>query len=55
MVKSVEIESDATLVTVYNPWGFDGKLYDGNTGDGLLTLTLATFRENFSAVVVSLA
>ena len=55
MVKSVEIEGGDTLVTVYNPWGFDGKLYDGNSGDGLLTLTLATFRQNFSAVVVSLA
>jgi len=55
MVKSVETDAGGTCVTVYNPWGFDGKSYDSNSGDGLLRLTLADFRRNFSAVVVSLA
>ena len=55
MVKSVEINAGTTYVTVYNPWGVDGKPYDSNAGDGLLQLTLADFRANFSTVVVSLA
>jgi len=55
MVKSVETDGGQTYVTIYNPWGVDGQVYDGNSADGLLRLTLAQFRANFSTVVVSLA
>ena len=55
MVKSVEVDAGETHVTVYNPWGFDGRSYDSNPGDGLLSLTLAQFRQAFTAVVISLA
>jgi len=55
MVKDVEVAGGQTYVTVYNPWGVDGRTYDGNYGDGLLRLTWSTFTQQFSAVVVSLA
>ena len=55
MVKSVEVNAGETHVTVYNPWGLDGRSYDSNPGDGLLRLTLDQFRVAFSTVVISLA
>ena len=55
MIKSVETVGDQTEVTVYNPWGFDGKSWDSNTSDGLLKMSLATFGENFFAVSYCMA
>ena len=55
MVKSVETDGGQTYVTVYNPWGIDGAAYDSSPYDGLIRLTLAQFRQDFSAAVVSMA
>jgi len=57
MIQSVETAGDQTEVTVYNPWGFDGKAWAGdpNTADGLLKMSLATFSENFFAVSYCMA
>jgi hypothetical protein len=55
MIQSVETAGDQTEVTVYNPWGFDGKSWDSNTSDGLLKMSLATFGENFFAVSYCMA
>ncbi len=54
-VRAVETSGGETYVTVYNPWGFDGKGTDSNPDDGLVRLTLAQFQTDFSAVVISLA
>jgi Ca2+-binding RTX toxin-like protein len=54
MVKSIEGVGDAAYVTVYNPWGVDGRSYDSNYNDGLLRLSIAKIQECFSATVVAL-
>ena len=51
MVKSVQTVSGQMLVTVYNPWGVDGRTYDSNPNDGLLVLTMAQVRQYFTAGV----
>jgi hypothetical protein len=55
MVRAMETRDGETYVTVYNPWGFDGKGTDANPNDGLVQVTLAQFQTDFSAVVISLA
>lgn len=52
-VKSIEITTAGTFVTVYNPWGYDGTNYDSNPSDGLLRLSLADFRNYFMFLTVS--
>jgi Ca2+-binding RTX toxin-like protein len=36
-----------TYITLRNPWGVDGAGNDGNTSDGLVTITAAQFMANF--------
>jgi hypothetical protein len=55
MIQSVETAGDQTEVTVYNPWGYDGKSWDSNPADGLLKMSLATFSQNFFAVSYCMA
>ncbi|MBE3069493.1 MAG: hypothetical protein IMZ66_04570 [Planctomycetes bacterium] len=55
MVKAIEVVDGQTYVTVYNPWGYDGKGFDGNSADGLIQLTLEQFQNDFSSSVISLA
>lgn len=55
VVKSVETTAEGLFVTVYNPWGFDGRSWDGNYGDALLTLSISQVHACFSTACVSLA
>ncbi len=55
MIQSIEGSGADAMVTVYNPWGYDGRTYDGDYSDGLLTLNMTQFQNSFSAVVVSSA
>jgi hypothetical protein len=55
MIQSIETTDSGTFITVYNPWGCDGKSYDSNSSDGLLRLSLATFQSQFSALAECLA
>ena len=55
VVKSVETIGADQFVTVYNPWGVDGRSWDDNYYDGLLTISIDQVQSSFSAVVVSLA
>jgi hypothetical protein len=55
MVKSAQIIGGQRYLTVFNPWGGDGRDWDSNPGDGLLTLSMEQVQTNFSAAVVSLA
>ena len=55
MVKGVETVSGTTYVTVYNPWGYDGRAADTNGSDGLIKLTMAQFQANFFLVSYCLA
>jgi DNA-binding NtrC family response regulator len=54
MIKSIEGSGSSAYVTVYNPWGIDGRSYDSNPNDGLLRLTVAQVQGCFSAVVEAL-
>jgi hypothetical protein len=54
-VQSAQNVGGAWYVTVFNVWGCDGKVWDSNPSDGLLTLTLDVFRQNFIQVSVSMA
>jgi hypothetical protein len=54
-VKAVEGTGDSAIVTVYNPWGTDGRGTDDNPSDGLVRLTMAQFQACFSSVVISAA
>jgi hypothetical protein len=56
MIKAVSVdESGQQYVTVYNPWGVDGRSWDDNYSDGLLTLTTAQVVQHFSAIVACYA
>jgi hypothetical protein len=55
VVQSVETTSEGMFVTVYNPWGFDGRSWDGNSGDGLLTLSIGQIQTYFGTACVSQA
>ena len=52
VIKSID---SAGYVTVFNPWGVDGRTWDSNYGDGLLKLSIDQIKSNFSATVSSLA
>lgn len=54
MVKSVETVNGTSYVTVYNPWGYDGRTWDSSPSDGLVTLSIAQVQQYFQAVVVGL-
>jgi len=54
-IRSVESAEDGDFVTLYNPWGVDGRYWDDNPYDGLLTLSMEDFQDAFAAVAVSLA
>ena len=54
MVKGIGTSGGTTLVTVYNPWGYDGRLADSNSSDRLITMTLAQFQRDFSTVITAL-
>ena len=50
------LEADgAQTVTLYNPWGVDGSSWDGHSGDGLLTISLDLFMQDFTAAVACMA
>ncbi|MDY6913592.1 MAG: C2 family cysteine protease [Planctomycetota bacterium] len=55
MVKSVESLGGELYVTVYNPWGVDGRSWDSNYRDGLLTLSMDMVQDAFMAITVSTA
>ena len=54
-VQSVESVNGQWMVTVYNVWGQDGKTWDSNQDDGLLTISLDMFQQNFSSLCISSA
>jgi len=54
MIKSIEGTGESAYVTVYNPWGVDGRSYDSNPNDGLLRLSMAQIQQCFSAIVIAL-
>jgi len=54
-VMSIEGSDASAYVTVYNPWGVDGKSYDSNYNDGLLRLSMSQVQACFSALVMSFA
>jgi hypothetical protein len=47
-VVAVGLQNGVLSVVMRNPWGFDGTGSDGNASDGLVTLTGAQVRLNFS-------
>ncbi len=53
VVKSVSTTGAGTFVTLYNPWGVDGRSYDSNSGDGLLVLSIADFKKYFLFICIS--
>ena len=54
-VMSVQIIDSIRCVTVYNPWGYDGGTgHDANTNDGLVTLTISDFVQQFAGVAAAL-
>jgi hypothetical protein len=53
-VKAIQGAGGSAIVTVYNPWGVDGRGSDGSN-DGLVQISMTQFQECFSAVVVSAA
>ena len=55
VVKSVESTEAGDFVTLYNPWGVDGRAWDNNYQDGLLVLSITDVQEHFFAVVMSAA
>jgi len=55
MIKSAQVVNGTSYVTVYNPWGYDGRNYDSNTSDGLVTLTIQELQNQFTALVASMA
>lgn len=48
MVKSAYSDATGQYVVVYNPWGVDGKSWDSNSSDGLMTLPIALIAANFA-------
>ncbi|MHC4716393.1 MAG: C2 family cysteine protease, partial [Planctomycetota bacterium] len=54
-VRSIEQTDEGRFVTVYNPWGVDGRSYDANYSDGMIRLNMYQFQEYFIAVVTCAA
>jgi len=55
VVQSVQTVNEQMYVTVYNTWGVDGRSWDSNYYDGLLTISIDQVINCFSAVSVSMA
>ncbi|KKL24148.1 hypothetical protein LCGC14_2418220, partial [marine sediment metagenome] len=55
VVTSLETVEGQDFVTVFNPWGVDGRSYDSNYSDGLLKLTSAQFSQYFYRLQSSVA
>ena len=55
MVKSVETAAEGTFVTVYNPWGYDGRTWDSLPSDGLLRIAADLLPTLFSSLAYSSA
>jgi hypothetical protein len=55
VVESVSQTAEGTFVTVYNPWGYDGKTWDSNPGDGLLTISVTQLKACFTTALICLA
>ena len=53
MLKSIQGSGADAMVTVYNPWGVDGRSYDNNYNDGLLQLSMSQIQACFSSIVVA--
>ena len=54
-VRSVESTSEGKFVTVSNPWGVDGRVWDLEPDDGMLRLTIHEVQDYFIAAVTSSA
>jgi len=55
VVTSIENVDGEWYVTVFNVWGRDGKDWDDNYFDGLVTISLTMFQDNFFRLSVSSA
>lgn len=55
VVESVTQTSEGTFVTVFNPWGYDGKTWDSNPNDGLLTISMTQLKASFTTALICLA
>jgi hypothetical protein len=54
-VVSAYTSNGTEYVVLRNPWGFDGAGNDGNTSDGLITLTIDALRTGVSGGVIAFA
>jgi hypothetical protein len=54
-VYSVSSTGDDLFVTVFNPWGVDGRSWDSDYNDGMLTVSMAQVLDNFPYACVCLA
>jgi len=55
VVESVSQTSEGTFVTVFNPWGYDGRTWDANSSDGLLTISVTQLKACFTTALICLA
>jgi hypothetical protein len=53
MVQSVQRIGEDGYVTLYNPWGVDGRTWDPDPNDGLIRLSIQQVRDNFSRIVTA--
>ncbi len=54
-VRSLDTVDGQMYVTVYNPWGTDGRNWDSDSYDGILRVPIELFQEAFVALVTSYA
>jgi hypothetical protein len=54
-VHNAQLIDGVWYITVYNVWGYDGKLWDSDYSDGLLIVSLDIFCQNVIQIIVSLA
>jgi len=47
----VVLDADATGITVYNPWGYDGREASGDPSDGVIYLTMGEAEEAFTTAI----
>ena len=52
-VMSAQSVQGQMFVTVFNPWGVDGRPHDADSQDGLLRLSMSQFIDAFTTVAVS--
>ena len=55
VVESISQTSEGTFVTVFNPWGYDGRTWDSNYNDGLLTISVTQLKASFTTALICLA